>query len=38
MENKKVYSYPMDYALDKDEMTKVINLWRAVELSLTKWE
>ncbi|WP_034550597.1 UPF0223 family protein [Carnobacterium funditum] len=32
MENKS-YSYPMDYDWTKDEMTKVINLWRAVELA-----
>ncbi|MCA9765336.1 MAG: UPF0223 family protein, partial [Carnobacterium sp.] len=28
MENKS-YSYPMDYDWTKEEMTKVINLWRA---------
>lgn len=32
MENKS-YSYPMDYDWTKEEMTKVINLWRAVELA-----
>lgn len=32
MENKS-YSYPMDYDWTKDEMTKVVNLWRAVELA-----
>lgn len=32
MENKS-YSYPIDYEWTKDEMTKVLNLWRAVELA-----
>lgn len=32
MDNKN-YSYPMDYDWTRDEMEKVINLWRAVELA-----
>lgn len=32
MENKS-YRYPMDYDWTKEEMTKVINLWRTVELA-----
>lgn len=32
MDNKN-YSYPMDYDWSRDEMEKVINLWRAVELA-----
>ncbi len=32
MENKS-YRYPMDYDWTKEEMTNVINLWRAVELA-----